>query len=316
MARAVGARAQMLASFEATYGVVPASNWYQMSFARSALGSEQPLIDSELLGYGRDPLPPVRDALTADGSVTVPIDEASLGVWLKGAFGSPTTTGTGMERTHTWTTGSWSLPSLSIEVGLPEVPHFAMFRGCMVDTLGWSMQRSGLTTMEVGLIAQTEVKATATAAGSPTTFGARRYGPFHGSILRGGTALASIVSADIRYSNGLERVETIRADGMIDGTDPGIASLGGSLVARFADASLLDQAIAGTSTTLDFVYTLDATTAFSLTAHTVWLPRPRISIDGPGGVQATFDWQASRPSASGGGPMATIVLKNSRANYT
>lgn len=316
MARAVGARAQLLASFEATYGVVPGSNWYQMPFARSALGSEQPLINSELLGYGRDPLPPVRDALTADGSVTVPIDVQSLGVWLKGAFGAPTTTGTPPDRTHTWTTGSWTLPSMSIELGLPEVPHFAMYRGCVVDTLGWSMQRSGLTTMDVGLIAQTEVKASASAAGSPTSFGLTRYGPFHGSILRNGTALASMVSADIRYSNGLERVETIRNDGMIDGVDPGIASLGGSLVARFADSTLLDQAIAGTAVSLEFAYTIDAATSFSLTAHSVWLPRPRISVDGPGGVQATFDWQASRPAPSGGGPMATIVLKNNRANYS
>lgn len=314
MARAVGARAQMLVSFEATYGVVPASNWYQMPFARSNLGSERPLIDSELLGYGRDPLPPAVDALTADGQVTVPIDLAALGVWLKAAFGAPTTTGT-TNRTHTFTTGSWALPSLSIEVGLPEVPHYAMYRGCMVDTLSWSMQRSGLTTMEVGLIAQTEVKAPATEAGSPTTFGLTRFGPFHGSIKRNGATLASIVSADVRYSNGLDRVETIRSDGMIDGTDPGIASLGGSLVARFADATLLDQAIAGTACSLEFAYTIDADKSFTLTANEVWLPRPRIPVEGPGGVQATFNWQASMP-ASGTGSMATVVLKNTRANYT
>ena len=313
MARATGARAQLAAAFETTYGTAPASGYTKMPFARAALGSEQPLLSSELLGYGRDPLAPVLDAVTADGSVTVPIDLEAFGIWLKGAFGAPTTTGT-TNFTHTFKTGASSLPSMSIEVGLPEVPHFAMYKGCMVDTLGWSMARSGLVTAEVGLIAQAEAKAVATAAGTPSAVTLERFGAFQGAIKQGGNPLANIVSADIRYANGLDRVETIRADGLIDGIDPGIASLTGSITARFADTALLDQAINGTSSTLEFSYTINTNKSLTLTAHAVWLPRPRISVDGPGGVQATFDWQASLPS-SGTGNMATIVLKNQRATY-
>lgn len=314
MARATGARAQLAAAFETTYGTAPASGYTKMPFARAALGSEQPLLNSELLGYGRDPLAPVLDAVTADGSVTVPIDLDAWGIWLKGAFSAPTTTGTAPNRTHTFTTGAATLPSLSIEVGMPEVPSFAMYRGCVVDTLGWSMNRSGLVTAEVGLIAQAENRTAATAAGTPTNVTLERFGAFQGSIRQGATPLANIVSADVRYSNGLDRVETIRADGLIDGIDPGISSLNGTLTARFADTALLDQAIAGTSSVLEFGYTINANKAFTLTANAVWLPRPRISIDGPNGIQATFDWQASLPS-SGTGVMATIVLKNQRASY-
>ena len=313
MARATGARAQLAAAFETTYGTAPASGYTKMPFARAALGSEQPLLSSELLGYGRDPLAPVLDAVTADGSVTVPIDLEAFGIWLKGAFGAPTTTGT-TNFTHTFKTGASSLPSMSIEVGLPEVPHFAMYKGCVVDTLGWSMARSGLVTAEVGLIAQAEAKANATAAGTPSAVTLERFGAFQGAIKQGGNALANIVSADIRYANGLDRVETIRADGLIDGIDPGVASLTGSITARFADTALLDQAINGTSSTLEFSYTISTNKSLTLTAHAVWLPRPRISVDGPGGVQATFGWQASLP-ASGTGNMATIGLKNQRATY-
>lgn len=313
MARATGARAQLAAAFETTYGTAPTSGYTKMPFARAALGSEQPLLSSELLGYGRDPLAPVLDAVTADGSVTVPIDLEAFGIWLKGAFGAPTTSGT-TNFTHTFKTGASSLPSMSIEVGLPEVPHFAMYKGCMVDTLGWSMARSGLVTAEVGLIAQAEAKAAATAAGTPSAVTLERFGAFQGAIKQGGTSLANIVSADIRYANGLDRVETIRADGLIDGLDAGQASLTGSLTARFADTTLLDQAIGGTSSVLEFSYTISTTKSLTLTAHAVWLPRPRISVDGPGGVQVTFDWQASLP-ASGTGNMATIVLKNQRATY-
>ena len=39
--------------------------------------------------------PPVKDAVTADGEVVVPLDAEAFGFWLKAAFGDPATTGTG-----------------------------------------------------------------------------------------------------------------------------------------------------------------------------------------------------------------------------
>ena len=51
MARAQGARSQLAAAFETTYGTAPASGFMQMPFASASLGAEQPLLASELLGY-------------------------------------------------------------------------------------------------------------------------------------------------------------------------------------------------------------------------------------------------------------------------
>jgi len=56
MARAQGARAQIALAYETVYGTPPISGFRLMPFARTTLGSEQPLLESELLGYGRDPL--------------------------------------------------------------------------------------------------------------------------------------------------------------------------------------------------------------------------------------------------------------------
>jgi len=117
MARAQGARAQMALAFETVYGTPPAAgSFWRMPFASSTLGSGRPLLASELLGYGRDPLPPVPDVENADGDIVVPIDLRAWGVWLKGAFGEPTTTGS-TPYTHEFRSGGWVLPSMSIELG-------------------------------------------------------------------------------------------------------------------------------------------------------------------------------------------------------
>jgi len=312
MPRAQGARSQLAAAFETTYGTAPTSGFMQMPFASASLGVEQPLLASELLGYGRDPLAPLKDAVTVDGDIKVPLDAEAFGFWLKAAFGSPTTTGT-TNRTHTFKSGSWNLPSMAIEVAMPEIPRFAMYTGCVLDQLSLQMQRSGLLTADVKLIAQGENVATATAAGTPTGYALQRFGHFNGAIKRNGTALGNIVSADITYSNNVERIETIRSDGRIDGADPSIAALTGRIDVRFADTTLMDQALNGSSASLEFSWVISANVSLTITAHAVYLPRPRVEIQGPQGIQASFDWQAAYDSVAG--QMCTIVLKNQVSSY-
>lgn len=423
MPRAQGARSQMAFAYETTYGVPPASGYRQVPFASTSLGGEQPLLESELLGFGRDPLAPILDAFNADGDVMVPIDVNNIGFWLKGTFGQPeslnafaasgainfsaqpavnstitlngttftfvasgatalqsniganlaatmtalaivlnanatigltfatyagiaagltitrgvlgvagnsftlaasvapvsngTVSGptlTGGALTHTFASGSFVLPSIAIETQMPEVPRFAMLSGCMVDELSWEMQRSGLLAATVKLIAQNEVIAPASVAGTLTALALQRFGHFNGSITRNSVALANVTTARITYRNSLERIDAIRQDGRIEGLDPSMAAMSGSLTARFADLTLFNQAIAAAPCALVFAYALPANATLTLTIHEVYLPRPRVSIEGPGGIQATFDWQAARAVLT---PfrMCTAVLTNTIASY-
>jgi len=312
MARAQGARSLMAAAFETSYGTPPVGGYMQMPFASTSLGAEQPLLGSELLGYGRDPLAPIKDAVTADGDVAVPIDAEAFGFWLKAAFGDPVTTGTG-PYTHMFISGSWTLPSLSIETAMPEVPRYAMYSGCVLDQLSWQMQRSGLLTATAKLISQGEAITTSSAAGTSTGWALQRFGHFNGSIKRNGTSLGNIVSADIQYANNLDRIETIRSDGRIDGADPSVAALTGKMDVRFADQVLMTQAMNGTPAELEFAYNLGSGESLTFTAHAVYLPRPRVEIQGPQGVQASFDWQAAYDATAG--QMCTITLVNDIATY-
>jgi hypothetical protein len=175
------------------------------------------------------------------------------------------------------------------------------------------MQRSGLLTATAKLVAQGETVAAASAAGTPTALSLQRFGHFNGAITRNGTALGNVVSAEVTYSNGLDRIETIRNDGNIDGADPGMASLTGRIEVRFADTTLVTQAIDGDPCELEFSWSLGADASLTFTAHAVYLPRPRIEISGPQGIQATFDWQAAK--AVSPARMCTVVLVNTVTGY-
>ena len=100
---------------------------------------------------------------------------------------------------------------------------------------------------------------------------------------------------------------------MIEGADPSIAALSGTVDVRFADTTLLDQAIAGAPCELEFAYAIASGPSFTLTAHAVYLPKPRLALEGPGGVQASFAWQAALDATVG--RMATAMLVNDQPSY-
>ena len=83
---------------------------------------------------------------------------------------------------------------------------------------------------------------------------------------------------------------------------------------RFADTTLLDAAINGTASEITVAYSALATgETFEIVAHSVFLPRPRISVSGPEGIQVTFDWQAAQDPVLG--RMCTATLVNDVAAY-
>lgn len=311
MARAYGARSLMAAAFETTYGTTPGTGFLQVPFIRSNLSGSAPLLDDDVLGQGRDPLAPALDTETIGGDITIPMEAEAIGVWLKGLFGAPETTGVG-PYTHVFDSGGWTLPSLSIETGLPEVPSFAMAKGCKVDRITFGQQYQGWASATVSLIGQAETLATTSAAGSPTEFDYDHFLQRHGTLTRGGSALAEVVSGEFTYANNLERVENVGNGGQIAGADATMAMLSGRLVCRFADTTLLDQAINGESAAFAFGYSKGAS-SLTFAVPRLFLAKPTRQVDGPRGVQATFDWKAAQ--ATDGGPMVTATLINEVASY-
>jgi len=142
MARAYGANASLLAAFETTYGSNPVGDYWKLPFVSTTLGSEQGLIANDLIGLGREPNAPIRDVIKVEGDMVVPVDVRNIGMWLKALLGSATTTGTGT-LTHTFISGKSSLPSLSLETGLPDIPAWFVASGVMVNSLQVGFARLG-----------------------------------------------------------------------------------------------------------------------------------------------------------------------------
>ena len=312
MARAYGANASLLAAFEPTYGTTPTGDFGKIPFVSTTLGSEQGLIANDLIGLGRDPSAPIRDVIKVEGDIVIPIDLRNIGMWLKALLGSPVSLGD-TAHTHTFVSGNSGLPSLSLETGLPDIPAYFLASGVMANSLQVKFARSGAADATLGLIAQGEVKRTASADVTPTTLPITRFNQFQGSIKKNGQALGNVVAAQLTYSNNLARIETIRSDGKIEGADPTVASLTGNLEVRFADTELIDAATNNTPLELTFSYVIDSTKSLTFIAHEVYLPKPKLSISGPGGIQATFDWQAAKNTAAG--HMLTVQLVNDVVAY-
>jgi hypothetical protein len=313
MARQQGATTALGGKFETVYGTAPAGAYLRFPFARQGLGAEQPLLDNELLGYGRDPLAPVKDAETVSGTLQVPLDVIGMGYWLKLMFGAPVTTGTG-PYVHTFASGNYTLPSMALEVQHPEVPNFDLYTGVKGNTLSWTMERQGLLTANIEVMGQREVSNNATTISTLTDIPLQRFTNFQGNVERDGVALGNIVSNSISYTNNLDPIEILRADGLVDGFDASMAMLSGTCRVRFADKVLLNQAIAGTPCALAFKYSISAAASLVFTAHEVYLPRPRKEIEGPTGIMVDFDWKAAKAALT---PfrMFTAVLTNSQASY-
>lgn len=313
MARARGANAVMAAAFEATYGTAPVAGYKKLPFVSSALGDEQNLIASDLLGYGREPLPPSRDVVNNEGDTVVPVDLRNFGHWIKLLMGTPTSVDDAGVVTHTFVSGALTLPSMAIEIGMPEVPSYGMNIGVRANSMKIQLQRSGLLNATMSLIARGETKASSSGAGSPTAAVIERFSQFMGDIKRNDVALGHIVSAELMYSNNLDKVEVIRPDGRIEDADPAMVAVSGNINVRFADTVLLDQATSGDPCELSFGWQIDPDNALLFTVHSVFLPKAKTPIQGPGGIQAAFAWQAAKDPTVG--KTCTVELINDVTGY-
>ena len=313
MSRAYGWNATLLISEESSYGVLSTGTYTQVPFASSSIDSEQNLISSNVLGLGRDPSTPFQDVINVGGDLSVPVDLLNIGIWLKAIFGTPTTTEDVGVFTHIFESGKLTLPSYTLEVGLPEIPEFIRFLGVKADSIAFNFARSGEAQVSITLLAQGESSSITTVDAAPEVHSYTRFSQFQGFIKSEGQTLANITSSSVTYTNNLEKIETIRNDGKVEAIDVGVAGLSGNISVRYGDNALMDKARAGTPVDLELGYQISETQKLAITCHEVYLPKPKRSISGPGGIECSYDFQGAKDATLG--KMITVTLINNVEIY-
>ncbi|MFZ1414608.1 MAG: phage tail tube protein, partial [Defluviicoccus sp.] len=134
-----------------------------------------------------------------------------------------------------------------------------------------------------------------------------------GFITRGGAPLANVTSGNLTFSNNLERVRVIRDDGKIEAAEPTFASCQGAMTVRFDGATLVAEAANGEPVSLTYGFSMAEGWRLSFELFRVFLPKPKYSVSGPGGVEASFDWRAAYDESAG--TMLRARLLNEVAGY-
>ena len=316
--RARGANTKAVFAFEAagTPGTIPAPSaaWRGFPLVTHNLGEERPLLADDTLGQGREIQDPTQDVATNVGDLVIPVDVRNFGYWLRLFFGAPTTTGTaGAGYDHVFTSGAASLPSASIEFGQPDVPSYSTQYGARGDKLKIGLARSGKLNATASLICQgeTDIDVVSDGGNAPTAaLPLLRFPQATGSIIYDGQQLGSVVGADFTYSNELEAIETIKADGRIEDADPGQCMFTGSLTVLFKDTALVALARANTPKQVSFGWTVGSNSLI-FTAPRIFLPPVKRPVTGPKGIQQAFNFQGS----GAGGHILTATLHNDVSGY-
>ncbi len=309
--REYGYNTHLLLERESSFGGGGSSNFNSVVFDACNLSADRDLVKSSRAGAGRDPTEIFQDAVVCAGDATVPLEMRDIGLWLTGLLGDPSTSGSSTY-THTFTSGGADLPSFEIEKGFPNVPKYENFLGCMINSLTINPQRSGPMTAVFGIMGQNMTPNTSSQGGTPTTNTLARASGLQGTIKADDTLLANINTFDFTYSNNLQGIETLnQTDGQVEGIDPDEASCNGNLNVRFYDDDLYDAATGKTAVDLELAYTISASLKVTFNIHEVYLRQTSPPIEGPGGINVGFSFEALKNTSAG--EMFEAILINDLA---
>ena len=195
-------------------------------------------------GKGRAAQGAYYDRPSVAGGFEIPLDIQSAGFWLHGLMGAPTTTTEAPGYTHLFTAGG-ATPSKTLEVGHTQLatPSYRRYLGVNFNDFSFSMSPRGVASARINCVAQSRVVAATSIDATPAvTYAVTRFSQGNGLIKVGGTQVAYVTAGDFNFTNSPDVVETIRADGLIDGVDMGQARPSGSMTVRLLRSRDADDA--------------------------------------------------------------------------
>lgn len=303
---------------ETTFGTLPSGNWTQTVLYSHGLKQAQPFQDDPVLGgprtNDRDTTTPATGLPNLSGPIVVPLDFNHIGIWLKGAFGAATDTGSGDPYTHVFKSGNEVIPSRSMEVGVKNVggsPVYMTYSGLYVSKLSLDLERAaGTQQVSCDLMGRQELKNASTSGGSPsaawaTDVAAKAIGVFQIASV----TVADITKVSLAYDNKLiARPDVGDAGGYpLNYEFDGEATCTGSITLRFRATTLYDDAVAASSFAGSMLFSKSSNRSLTILGNAMRLERDGVPITGPGGIVQTFNFRCEQSVSA---EMLTVTLKS------
>lgn len=242
---------------ESTWGVTPTTpSMIRLSnnVYGESLGGSTDVLKSNAISSNRGSADVINGQIKSQGSVPFELGaDDSFGSILKCLLGSnAVTTGAGPTYTHVLKRGKLR-KSLTIEKGFTDVNQYAVFTGCVINSMNISLDPNSLATGSFDVMAkgfdfnQTPLDATLTSDVHKV------YANFQAGVLEGGVS-AKVVNADFTLTNDLFDTRII---GSRESANIGLGrgSLEGNITFLFEDQTYIDKWLNSDETSLKFTYT-------------------------------------------------------------
>lgn len=318
MAWGKGYKGQILLDWETTYGADPSGTTsYKIPFNTCDLGEDVANQHAATIRNNRNPTQPFRGNRDANGTIVVPYDIASIGLWLKALLGSPTTTGSISPYTHNYDTTNVP-PSFLLDKGHTDLTLYYKYNGMKVNTFATTFGGDGELIATIGLIGAKETKGTSAYEASPTVdMSAMTGGRFENhdaSLEEGGVAIDYVTEMGMEISNGLTPAYCIGDSGIKSELAEGMLTMTGTLIALFQNDTLLLKGRTPTESSLSLTLT-SGSYSLNIEFDEVQFSQRVPAINGPEGILLNLTWEAYyQDGASGHGITATLI--NTTSAYT
>ncbi|MBL6853706.1 MAG: hypothetical protein ISS15_05350 [Alphaproteobacteria bacterium] len=315
MPRQMGARSQLLVKKESSYGVAPSGNWQKMPVRSYDVVIANDIVPDPAIGFGhRESIDPSQGPVDLKGPLVVPVDVRNIGFWLSMLLGTESVSGTGPYVHVFKPEETTNLNSFSAELGHVDTGKYFVHSGLMINKGTFNFAGSGLASLSMDAIGQSQTKATSSGGGTPT---APVYTPFsqlQGAIFEdsaGSTnpanAIANITAATLAIDNQMNAEIGVGSAGKILGGDAGQLVINGEFTLRFADTTMYDLAVAKTFISASWGWTIDSNNSLLIACPRLVLGNFTPPLSGPGGVMAKVPFHVSRDSGAATSLIATLT---------
>ncbi|MFQ5737136.1 MAG: phage tail tube protein [Thermodesulfobacteriota bacterium] len=312
MPKATGANSRIVVDTETTFKADPGTpNGRVIPFLSCTLKAEQPLLSDESLTGSRNKSAPELGQMSVAGDLVVNLCATAHSLLFRHLLGGVTTTGASDPYTHTLKVGTLPV-GMVFNKEFTDINQYHKYNGCRVSGMSMEVKPDGFIATTFRFLGSKETVGGTAYDATPTSEAYDKFTGFHGTILEGGAAIATVTNFKFDIDNDLDPdVYVIGSAGEREELPEGSVLVKGSIEAFFEDDTLLAKARASTESSLKITLDKGVTPARSVE---LFIPELRFKrtgpdISGPKGIKTTLDFEGYYDNSTEASSIQ-VIIKN------